>query len=125
MAHYHISGIPVVETGSRHLVGILTNRDIQFTEPSDGERPITEFMTRRNLVTAPVGTTIEAAKEILQKHRIEKLPLVDEDNNLKGLITVKDIHKRLTIRMRLKTPRAACWWAPPWAWALTWKLACN
>ncbi|NMB87840.1 MAG: IMP dehydrogenase [Chloroflexi bacterium] len=95
MAHYHISGIPVVETGSRHLVGILTNRDIQFTEPSDGERPITEFMTRRNLVTAPVGTTIEAAKEILQKHRIEKLPLVDEDNNLKGLITVKDIHKRL------------------------------
>ncbi len=90
MSTYHISGVPITE-GTR-LVGILTNRDIRFAE--DDDRPVTEYMTSQNLVVAPLGTTLEAAQEILQKHRIEKLPLVDEDFNLKGLITVKDIQKK-------------------------------
>lgn len=90
MSTYHISGVPITE-GTR-LVGILTNRDIRFAE--DDARPVTEYMTSQNLVVAPLGTTLDAAQEILQKHRIEKLPLVDEDFNLKGLITVKDIQKK-------------------------------
>jgi IMP dehydrogenase len=90
MAHYHISGVPITE-GTR-LVGILTNRDIRFS--TDDARPVTDLMTSRNLVTAPIGTTLDEAQAILQQHRIEKLPLVDEDMNLKGLITVKDIQKK-------------------------------
>ncbi len=95
MAHFHISGVPVTDNGNGgKLVGILTNRDIRFVEAGDYARPVTEFMTRRELVTAPVGTTLDQAKSILQQHRIEKLPLVDADGCLKGLITVKDIQKK-------------------------------
>lgn len=90
MARYHISGVPITQ-GSR-LVGILTNRDIRFAT-EDG-KPVSEYMTSENLVVAPLGTTFDEAIAILQKHRIEKLPLVDENFNLKGLITVKDIQKR-------------------------------
>ena len=90
MAKYHISGVPITQ-GSK-LVGILTNRDIRFTNGDD--EPVTAYMTSENLVVASMGTTLETAKAILQKHRIEKLPLVDEDFNLQGLITVKDIQKR-------------------------------
>jgi IMP dehydrogenase len=91
MARYHISGIPITADGGR-LVGILTNRDIRFAE--DLSRPVTEYMTHERLITAPLGTTLEEAKAILQEHRIEKLPLVDEQGCLKGLITVKDIQKK-------------------------------
>jgi len=89
MEHYHISGVPVTE-GTR-LVGIITNRDIRFE--TDMERLIGDVMTSEGLVTAPVGTTMEEALQILRKYKIEKLPLVDEDFNLKGLITIKDIEK--------------------------------
>lgn len=94
MATFHISGVPIVDGQSRKLVGILTNRDIRFTRPSDFVRPVSEFMTSRNLVTAPAGTTLDDARMILQEHRIEKLPLVDDDGCLIGLITVKDIQKK-------------------------------
>lgn len=89
MARYRISGVPITENGK--LVGILTNRDLRFE--TDYSRPIGDVMTSENLVTAPVGTTLEDAKKLLAKHRIEKLPLVDENYNLKGLITIKDIEK--------------------------------
>lgn len=92
MARYRISGVPI--TDGHKLVGILTNRDTRFVEPSDMMRPVSDFMTRDNLVTAAVGTTLDQAKAILQKHRIEKLLLVDEAGVLKGLITVKDIQKK-------------------------------
>ncbi len=91
MARFSISGVPIVENGGR-LVGILTNRDLQFEEELD--RPVTEVMTREDLVTAPVGTTLTQAERILHRHRIEKLPVVNEDGTLAGLITVKDIVKR-------------------------------
>jgi IMP dehydrogenase len=91
MSRYHISGIPITE--GQKLVGILTNRDIRFV--TDFDQPIHQFMTSDNLITAPIGTTLDEAKEILQAHRIEKLPLVDEGFSLKGLITVKDIQKRV------------------------------
>lgn len=94
MAKYHISGVPIVEGAEKKLVGILTNRDIRFIQPEDLARPVTQFMTSQGLVTAPVGTTLEQARAILQQHRIEKLPLVDENGFLKGLITVKDIQKK-------------------------------
>jgi IMP dehydrogenase len=90
MAKYRISGVPIVDPDGR-LVGIITNRDLRFEK--NYERKITDVMTRENLITAPVGTTLEQAKEILQVHKVEKLPLVDEDNHLKGLITIKDIEK--------------------------------
>ncbi len=90
MKKYSISGIPIVDEGK--LVGILTNRDLRFE--TDHSRPIREVMTSENLVTAPLGTTLEEAEILLQKHRIEKLLVVDEDGNLKGLITVKDIQKK-------------------------------
>ena len=92
MAHYHISGVPITDESGR-LEGILTNRDIRFVTP--GNQPVSQFMTSRDLVTAEVGTTLEEAKDILHHHRIEKLPLVDGAGYLKGLITVKDILKRL------------------------------
>jgi len=95
MARFHISGIPVVEKDSRKLVGIVTNRDIRFAEGQDVSRPISDFMTSEGLVTAPLGTTLEQAKSILQQHRIEKLPLADEHGHLQGLITVKDIQKKI------------------------------
>lgn len=91
MARFSISGVPIVEEDGK-LVGIITNRDMQFeTELS---RPIAEVMTSEDLVTVPVGTTLEEAQAILHQHRIEKLPVVDEDGRLRGLITVKDIFKR-------------------------------
>ncbi len=92
MAKYRISGVPIVENG--RLVGIITNRDMKFEE--DMTRPIGEVMTRDNLITAREGTTLEEAKKILHKHKIEKLPIVDENFALKGLITIKDIEKAMT-----------------------------
>ncbi len=89
MGKYKISGVPVVENGK--LVGILTNRDLRFI--TDYNQKIGEVMTKDNLVTAPVGTNLQQAQEILRKHKIEKLPLVDENGFLKGLITIKDIEK--------------------------------
>ena len=94
MGTFRISGVPITDQASGKLMGILTNRDIRFVELGDRQRPVSEFMTRAGLVTAPVGTSLEAAKILLQKHRIEKLPLVDADGCLKGLITVKDIQKK-------------------------------
>ncbi len=91
MARFSISGVPIVEDGGR-LVGIVTNRDLQFE--TDLSKPISAVMTSENLVTVPVGTTLEQAQELLHKHRIEKLPVVDEERRLRGLITVKDIFKR-------------------------------
>ena len=90
MAKYRISGVPIIDDNKR-LVGILTNRDLRFEK--NFSRLIAEVMTRENLVTAPVGTTLEEAKVILQQHKVEKLPIVDEQNTLKGLITIKDIEK--------------------------------
>jgi IMP dehydrogenase len=92
MARYHISGVPITEPGGR-LVGILTNRDLRFEENLD--LPISERMTKENLITVPVGTTLDEAKEILRQHRIEKLLVVDDNYILRGLITVKDIMKRI------------------------------
>lgn len=89
MSKYRISGVPITENGK--LVGIITNRDILFE--TDFSRKISEVMTKDNLITAPENTTIEEAKKILKKSKIEKLPLVDDENNLKGLITIKDIEK--------------------------------
>jgi IMP dehydrogenase len=91
MAHYRISGVPIVDSNGI-LTGILTNRDIRFVEPQDYGKSISEFMTPRDrLVTAPVGISNDEAKVLLQKHRIEKLLLVNKDGILKGLLTVKDI----------------------------------
>jgi IMP dehydrogenase len=92
MANFRISGVPVVDVRGK-LVGILTNRDLRFETRMD--LPISERMTKRNLVTCPPGTTLEQAKEILHAHRIEKLLVVDRAGNLKGLITVKDIQKQI------------------------------
>ncbi len=89
MGKYKISGVPICRDGK--LVGILTNRDMRFL--TDYSQKIEEVMTHENLVTAPVGTTLEQAQEILRRHRIEKLPIVDENGYLKGLITIKDIEK--------------------------------
>ncbi len=92
MGTYHISGVPITENGGK-LIGILTNRDIRFLEAHDFDQPVSQFMTHQPLVTAPVGIDLTEAKNLLQKHRIEKLPLVDENGVIKGLITVKDIQK--------------------------------
>ena len=91
MEKYRISGVPITKEGK--LVGILTNRDLRFE--SNFEQPIKNIMTKENLVTAPVGTSLEEAQKILGKHRIEKLPIVDEKGYLKGLITIKDIEKTI------------------------------
>lgn len=90
MAKYKISGVPICDD-NRRLIGIITNRDIRFL--SDHSMRIDEVMTKENLVTAPVGTTLEQAQEILRRHKIEKLPIVDENFILRGLITIKDIEK--------------------------------
>jgi CBS-domain-containing membrane protein len=103
MAHYKISGVPITENG--RLVGILTNRDLRFE--TRFHLPISEVMTKDGLVTVPVGTTLEEAQRILHKHRIEKLLVVDKNQNLKGLITVKDITKRSNIARRKGRPRTA------------------
>ncbi|MCF6095256.1 IMP dehydrogenase [Microaerobacter geothermalis] len=92
MAKYRISGVPIVDEKNQ-LVGIITNRDLRFVH--DYSIKIKEVMTKDDLVTAPVGTTLKEAEEILQKHKIEKLPLVDDNNELKGLITIKDIEKAI------------------------------
>jgi IMP dehydrogenase len=92
MATYRISGVPITDTEG-FLVGILTNRDLRFER--DRGRPVSDLMTARDLVTAPVGTTLAEAEEILHRHKVEKLPVVDADGRLKGLITVKDIQKRI------------------------------
>jgi len=91
MAQFSISGVPIVEEGKR-LVGIVTNRDLQFETELD--QPIRSVMTSEELVTVPVGTTLDEAEKLLHQHRIEKLPVVDEKGDLRGLITVKDIFKR-------------------------------
>ncbi len=91
MAKYHISGIPIVDKANT-LLGILTNRDLRF-EPNK-EMLVQDIMTKENLITAPVGTTLETAEEILQRHRIEKLPVVDKNRKLLGLLTFKDIMKK-------------------------------
>ena len=98
MKKYKISGVPITQKGGR-LVGILTNRDLRFETRFD--IPISKVMTKDNLITVPVGTTLEQAEEILHEHRVEKLLVVDDKYNLKGLITVKDIQKKL------KYPNAA------------------
>ncbi|MEW6068610.1 MAG: IMP dehydrogenase [Nitrospirota bacterium] len=90
MEKYRISGIPVTEKGK--LIGILTNRDLRFE--TQLSKKISSVMTKARLITAPIGTTLDEAKEILHKYKIEKLPIVDKENNLKGLITIKDIEKR-------------------------------
>src|SRR5438045_5167121 len=92
MERYKISGVPVVDEDG-HLVGIITNRDLRFETRFD--IPVSEVMTPQPLVTVPVGTTLDEAKVVLQKHRIEKLLVIDEDKHLKGLITVKDIQKAI------------------------------
>src|SRR6266436_698485 len=97
MRKYKISGVPITKNGK--LVGILTNRDLRFETRFD--IPIAKVMTKENLITVPVGTTLEQAEDILHEHRVEKLLVVDENYNLKGLITVKDIQKKL------KYPNAA------------------
>ncbi|RIV17286.1 IMP dehydrogenase [Alicyclobacillaceae bacterium I2511] len=91
MSKYRISGVPIVAPGSHKLVGIITNRDLRFER--NPQRLIGEVMTQGSLITAAVGTTLLDAKEILREHKIEKLPLIDENGNLKGLITIKDIEK--------------------------------
>ena len=98
MAHYKISGVPITEDG--RLVGILTNRDLRFE--TRFHLPIREVMTKDDLVTVPVGTTLEEAQRILHKHRIEKLLVVDKNQNLKGLITVKDITKKIKYPLSAK-----------------------
>ncbi|MCI7740178.1 MAG: IMP dehydrogenase [Clostridiales bacterium] len=98
MAKYRISGVPITE--GRKLVGIITNRDLKFEE--DFTKKIKESMTSENLITAPVGITLEEAKKILAKARKEKLPIVDEDYNLRGLITIKDIEKQIKYPLSAK-----------------------
>ena len=93
MAKYKISGVPICRDGK--LVGIITNRDLRFMTESDYSQRIADVMTKENLVTAPVGTTLSEAQEILRRHKIEKLPIVDEQGYLKGLITIKDIEKAI------------------------------
>ncbi len=92
MERYRISGVPITDDDGV-LVGILTNRDLRFE--TDTAQPVSALMTSRNLVTAPFGTTLEEAEAILHRNKIEKLPVVDADGRLKGLITVKDISKRI------------------------------
>src|SRR5215217_8934883 len=95
MKNYRISGVPITEDGSKEgrLVGILTNRDLRFETNVD--RPISDIMTREPLFTVPVGTTLDGARDILHRHKVEKLLVVDDRYQLKGLITVKDIQKAI------------------------------
>ena len=111
MKKYRISGVPVTRKGK--LVGILTNRDLRFETQLD--QPISAVMTKENLVTAPVGITLEESKRLLHKNRIEKLLVVDEQNNLKGLITIKDIEKTIKYPNSCKDQWAGCGWGRRWA----------
>jgi IMP dehydrogenase len=99
MERYRISGVPIVEAGGR-LVGILTNRDLRFED--DVSQPVSNLMTANDLVTAPVGTTLAEAEAILHRHKVEKLPIVDDSGVLEGLITVKDIKKRMEYPLATK-----------------------
>ena len=103
MRRYHISGVPITDADGR-LVGILTNRDLRFRE-GDGSEPVSELMTARDLVTAPLGTTLAEAREILHRNKVEKLPVVDADGRLRGLITVKDIRKQIEFPRATKDER--------------------
>lgn len=100
MRKFRISGVPIVEKNGRRLVGIITNRDLKFE--TDFSKKISESMTSENLITAPTGISLEEAKQILAKARKEKLPLVDENYNLKGLITIKDIEKQIRYPLSAK-----------------------
>jgi IMP dehydrogenase len=102
MGRYHISGVPITEEDGK-LVGILTNRDLRFQD--DVDRPVSTLMTSESLVTVPVGTTLEQARETLHRHKVEKLPVVDSDGMLRGLITVKDIQKRVQFPHATKDER--------------------
>jgi IMP dehydrogenase len=102
MAHYKVSGIPITDEHGI-LVGILTNRDLRFED--DAAQPVSALMTVRNLITAPVGTTLAEAEEILHRHKVEKLPVVDADGRLRGLITVKDIQKKIQYPQATKDDR--------------------
>jgi IMP dehydrogenase len=102
MTRYHISGVPITDADER-LVGILTNRDLRFE--LDTSQPVSNLMTARDLVTAPVGTTLAQAEEILHRNKIEKLPVVDAEGRLRGLITVKDIEKRIRFPYATKDDR--------------------
>jgi IMP dehydrogenase len=102
MARYRVSGVPITDDDGI-LVGILTNRDLRFG--ADPARPVSAYMTTRDLVTAPVGTTLAEAEEILGRHKVEKLPVVDAEGTLKGLITVKDIQKRVKYPLATKDER--------------------
>ena len=102
MERYHISGVPVTDDDGL-LVGILTNRDLRFER--DVSQPVSALMTSRDLVTAPVGTTLSEAERLLHRHRIEKLPIIDGDGRIKGLITVKDIQKRVDFPRSTKDPQ--------------------
>src|SRR5579872_80821 len=102
MERYHVSGVPITEDGGR-LVGILTNRDLRFEK--DIRQPVSALMTSEGLVTAPVGTTLGEAERLLHRHRIEKLPVVDDEGLLRGLITVKDISKRIEFPRATKDPQ--------------------
>jgi IMP dehydrogenase len=100
MERYHISGVPI--TDGDKLVGILTNRDLRFEK--NHAQPVSALMTSRDLVTAPVGTTLGEAEQLLHRHRIEKLPIVDAEGRIRGLITVKDIQKRVEFPQSTKDP---------------------
>lgn len=103
MGKYRISGVPIVNSEEEQkLVGIITNRDLRFIQDRDFSNKISDVMTKENLVTAPVGTTLKEAEKILQKYKIEKLPLVDDNGILKGLITIKDIEKVIEFPMSAK-----------------------
>jgi IMP dehydrogenase len=104
MKKYRISGVPITVDGSKEgrLVGILTNRDLRFE--TNVNRPISEVMTHENLITVPVGTTLDSARQILHQHKVEKLLVVDHDYRLKGLITVKDIQKAVKYPLASKDP---------------------
>jgi IMP dehydrogenase len=102
MERYHVSGVPVTD-GDGRLVGILTNRDLRFEK--NLAQPVSALMTSRDLVTGPVGTTLAEAERLLHRHRIEKLPIVDDEGRIKGLITVKDIQKRVDFPQATKDPQ--------------------
>ena len=108
MKEYRISGVPITADGTKEglLVGILTNRDLRFE--TNVTRPISEVMTKDPLFTVPVGTTLDESREILHKHKVEKLLVVDKDFRLKGLITVKDIRSRSSTRTPARTPSGGC-----------------
>ena len=109
---YKVSGVPITDEDGV-LVGILTNRDLRFE--NDVQQPVSALMTARNLVTAPVGTTLAEAEDILRRHKIEKLPVVDADGKLRGLITVKDIQKKISIPARRRMTAAGCAQAQRWS----------